>query len=127
MVEYFLRRINTRALTLLVALILSVGGLLLVYLGIKDDGFIDLKSAFIEGKLRSGLVGVTIIFLSVVLCLACVLVPIRKEPYTIEISHGGHRIKWSGSSRSIGAKFVSMIESMDLLEKKESKLSNDKA
>ncbi|MCO6415687.1 hypothetical protein JYK14_05775 [Siccirubricoccus sp. KC 17139] len=59
-------KLTVRAVLAVSSLFTAIFGCYLVLSGIKDDGFIDLKTTFLEGRLKSGMAGITIIFLSVI-------------------------------------------------------------
>jgi len=51
------------------AVVMIMAGIVMVFTGIRDTGFIDLKAPFIEGKLKTGFTGIALIFLAIVLVL----------------------------------------------------------
>lgn len=92
------RLINTnvqmlKTIAMLAALALLVAGVVMVFSGIRDEGFIDIRATFLEGKLKTGLVGVTLIFFAVLVIVACFVFR-YKEP--IEIQVGDVSLKSTG-------------------------------
>ena len=57
--RYILRRFNVKAAAMLISLIFCVAGIVMILMGIKDQGVIDLKTPFISGQAKSGFVGMS--------------------------------------------------------------------
>ena len=85
-------RTGTKSIALLISAILAVAGVVMIGFGLRNDGSIDLKAAVVEGRLKTGSIGVLIIFMSTFIVLLCVLM--RSRQSTLEIRPGC--IKWSG-------------------------------
>lgn len=104
MLQTILDKIHIRSGVLLVAIFFSVLGVYMIMNGVKDDGFIDLSSAFVSGQVKSGLVGVTFAFLSAFLCAIVVIV--KPTLHTLKITQGDTTIEWSGVSNSARAMLI---------------------
>jgi uncharacterized membrane protein len=92
--ERIVDKLHIRSGVLVVGAILVLLGVYLILSGIKDDGFIDLNSAFISGQVKSGLVGVTFAFLGFFLCALVVL--IKPTTHKIKVQVGKTLIEWDG-------------------------------
>lgn len=87
---------------MLVALVLAISGCFMISVGLTDEGMIDVKTPFITGQIKTGFVGMLLVFCSVVCVVATLgisrsLGQIHKPPiHTIEIAQGDTKIVWSG-------------------------------
>ena len=102
-VEYILSRVNVRAGAMFFAIVLAIAGICMVYDGIRGAGSIDFKTVFGEGKLKSGHVGILVLFIGSIICFVCLTVP--KEQNTLEITKSGQSLKWAGTSPDLGKEF----------------------
>jgi hypothetical protein len=66
-IRTLLKKINSRAVAMLIAVILAVSGIVMIFNQITDQGMIDIKSPVLSGKLTSGFVGMFLIFFSVLI------------------------------------------------------------
>src|ERR1044071_1691719 len=71
--EFLIKQLHVRALTAIGCLVTVIMGNIFIFLGIHDDGMIDLKSAIIEGHFRSGAVGLGVLFLGVINSVALII------------------------------------------------------
>ena len=60
---------------------------------IKDEGFIDIKSSILSGHIKSGFVGITLIFLGVLISLFCIAINRKTK---VEISKGDMKVTYFG-------------------------------
>ena len=96
--RYVLWRLDAKAVAMLLALILGIAGICMIYSGIQDQGYIDVKSALVEGKLKSGFVGVIVLFMSMILAIACVVARAMAKPERLELKRGQCSITWQGDT-----------------------------
>lgn len=68
LIRAILDKLNAQSVLLFLAAVLLVAGVIFIHRGVKDDGAVDLTTPFITGKLRSGFVGITLLFLALPLC-----------------------------------------------------------
>lgn len=85
-------RIGTKAFALLISAFMIIAGSIMICLGLKGDGVIDVHAAIVDGHLKTGSVGIALIFLSTIIVSLCVIM--RSRSSTLEINQG--RIKWTG-------------------------------
>jgi hypothetical protein len=90
---YVLRRINSRSLSLLLSFLLILGGLWLICLDIRSEGYIDIKALTVSGRLNFGHVGLGLIFLGAIICIICVIV---KAKSTTQIKFGDLQFRGKG-------------------------------
>jgi hypothetical protein len=64
---------STKAAGMCVAFLLTLGGCLMIFQNIRDDGFIDVKTPFITGQAKSGFVGVLLIVAGLVVTISAIL------------------------------------------------------
>ena len=89
----------------------------MIFLGIKDDGFIDIKSTLVEGHVKVGLVGVTLIFLGVL--LAFVATVSKAGRHKVRIVREGTEIEWDGVAYSQQEALKAIEDLADTLHKSE--------
>ncbi len=82
-----------KTVAMLVASAICLVGLVLVCTGLRDTGTINIRTAFLEGKLETGSVGITLIFLGIIIILGCFFFLYTD---TIEIEAGRLKIKTRG-------------------------------
>ena len=82
-----------KTIAMCVAATMCLAGIVMVCLGLKDTGTINVQTAFLEGKLETGSVGITLIFLAIIIMLACFFFRYKD---TIEIEAGRLKIKTKG-------------------------------
>jgi len=90
-------KLNTRAGSMLGALILLCSGVYMCFSDLSAKGAIDLKAAFIEGKIETGSLGLMTIFFGVVIILALNL----NKPYKdqeVKLIINGNEISGKGLS-----------------------------
>lgn len=90
--EKFLLKINTNSASLLIALVLSVSGISMCLRDLSRDGYIDIKSSILSGRLQTGSVGIIVIFFSTIIVMSVVRKGIKqtigKKNEKIEIKVG---------------------------------------
>ena len=68
----------------------------MIYKGIKDEGSIDIKSTFVSGQLKSGFVGVVLIFLSSVITITGLMNKGYPPKQKLKIRKGDMELEWEG-------------------------------
>lgn len=106
--ENVIQRIETKALALLLALVLAIAGIAMIYSALRDDGVIHLRAALIEGELKTGSVGVLVLFLSTVITLSCIWRPAK--PHTFEVTHGNRSFKWTAKVGSVDHNLIARLQ-----------------
>ena len=91
-----------------IALLLTFFGCMMIFLGIRDQGFIDIKATFVEGRVESGLVGVLLIFASAVICVMSLRA--FDKPARIKIQRGDFQLEWEGHLHGAIAQEVLMSQ-----------------
>lgn len=90
LLELLGRLLTVRAVLAVSSTLLSLAGCYLVLVGVKDDGYLDFKTALLEGHLKSGAAGIFIILFAVI--QSALLLRIRSSPNendrTVEVSIG---------------------------------------
>ena len=105
--QFILRKLNVKAVAMLNSFLLALFGTIMIFMGIKDQGMIDLKAPFISGHAKSGFVGILLVFFPVVIAIACLAM--KKSPHKISIKKGEVEIECEGS--------VSTVEDLEYLER----------
>ena len=108
-----LEKIHIRSMSLLLGGLFAIAGILMTIYGIKDEGFIDLQSALISGKLKTGFVGVTFAFLGAITIAICSLVKVPHQ--RLKITNGESSLEWEGvvnSTRKLLIQMESMVKSL---------------
>lgn len=95
LIHYIVTRLNVKAIGMLICLLLVMGGALMIFTGIKDDGFIDVRSPFLTGQAKSGFVGVLLIFCAVIIVVGSMYT--RKSCHEFTIKKGGSEVHWKGT------------------------------
>ena len=93
-----LNRINIRALSMLAALIMILGGVYMCFEDLMANGKIDLKTAIFEGQIETGSLGLMAMFLGVTVIL---VLNYRSQPYKgqeVQININGNQITTKGLS-----------------------------
>jgi len=90
-----LNKINAKAVGLVLAFVLCLAGVLMIFAGIKDDGFVDVKTPFLTGQARSGFVGLLLIFCATVITVCGILAP--RGRHKLSIKEGDRLVTWEGS------------------------------
>jgi len=96
--ELLFEKINTRSLSMTAALLMICSGIYMCIIGLSEKGVIDLKTAFIEGKIETGSLGLMVMFLGIVVILALL---IRRHP------HQGEEINFIISDNTVSTKNLS--------------------
>ncbi|MBU1340480.1 MAG: hypothetical protein KKE44_04485 [Proteobacteria bacterium] len=98
------RKLNVLSFAMGVAALLCVLGAVMIFSGIKDSGSIDFSSTFATGQAKSGFVGVTLIFCSMIVTIGALryraLENTKRQlnsDQTIRIKHGDIEIEWKGN------------------------------
>ena len=89
-----LNKINARAVGMFLGFLLCVAGILMIFAGIKDDGFVDVKTPFVTGQARSGFVGLLLIFCATVIAVCSLLAP--RGRHKLSIREGDRVVTWEG-------------------------------
>lgn len=108
-----LEKIHIRSVSLLLGGLFAIAGILMTIYGITDEGFIDLQSVLISGKLKTGFVGVTFAFLGAFTIAICSLVKVPHQ--RLKITNGESSIEWEGvvnSTRKLLIQMESMVRSL---------------
>ena len=109
-----LEKIHVRSGALIIAAFFAFVGVIMIFQGMHDEGFIDIKSAIISGKIKSGFVGVTFAFLSVILSIVSII--IKPTAQKLKVKRGDFSIEWEGVIKSSNA-IMDQIQSMMILFK----------
>ena len=116
--RYLIWRFDAKAAAFLLAFVLVTAGICMVYSGIRDEGYIDVKSALGEGKLKTGFVGVVVLFLGFMLALACIVARAKAKPDRLELKRGTSSIVWQGDTVNFDHELAqTLIEALDKIEK----------
>ena len=100
------------AAVLIVALLTCVAGITMVFMQIKDAGTVDLRTPFLDGTVKSGFVGISLIFLSIVLSIFSLVVVARRD---MEIKVGNMSVRLRGPfSRKVISEVISTVQSGSL-------------
>jgi hypothetical protein len=96
-----LRKSNPKAFAMVLSMGLAFAGAIMIFNGVKDDGIIDVKAAFVTGQFRTGMVGVTLVFVSFLICLATLYYRGKdRHPdgnrQTVKYRRGDSEIEWTG-------------------------------
>jgi len=97
--ESILDRINVKSVSLLVAILMIMSGIFMIMLGIKDDGFVDIKSALVNGQIKSGFVGVILVFFGTLIVMTTLMT--RRGLHKVTIKNGKNTINWEGPVTSV--------------------------
>lgn len=114
MIDQLLRKIHVRSGALLIGAFFAAVGVLMIFQGIIDDGFIDLQSAIVSGKVKSSLVGVSFSFLGALIVIACVIT--KPTIQKLKVQKGNNTIEWEGVSNSARTMLVQMESMVKALE-----------
>jgi hypothetical protein len=92
------RKLNVRSAALMIAAMMVLFGCLMVKQGLRDDGAIDIRSPFLSGQVKSGFVGVLLVFMGMVITTTVVL---RHRPpstprQSIKVRNGSRSLEWDG-------------------------------
>ena len=83
-------KLNVKSGLVALAFTLCLTGLYLCITGITNSGSIDIKAAFLEGKITTESLGLLVIFLALPVVLAARTISIREKH--VEITHGDLKI-----------------------------------
>jgi hypothetical protein len=96
--DQVLKKLNTKAFSVLGGLFLIAGGFVMCIFGLTADGSIDLKSAFLDGNIKTGSVGLMSMFLGTVL-LTFLNLPFRSyKGEEVKLIVDGHEVTTKGVS-----------------------------
>lgn len=98
--QQLIERVNVQFGAIVVALVFGLSGSAMIFRGIKAEGAIDVKTAFVEGRVKSGMVGVLLVFCSLLIVLTTVIVH-RKREQTISLKRGDQEVSWKGTFTSV--------------------------
>src|ERR1700744_2621566 len=62
-------KLHTRSFLAVSSFITNLTGCALIYAGVRDTGSLDFKTAFIEGRLQSGMVGLLVVLIGTIIAL----------------------------------------------------------
>ena len=71
-IDLIISKINVKSVSIIISSVLIVSGIYMCFQQISHDGFIDIKSAVLSGKVQSGSLGLLVIFLGVAVILTVV-------------------------------------------------------
>ena len=94
--SFLSKKVNVRGISMLIALVIAISGSVMIYKGIKDEGAIDIKSPFVSGQLRSGFVGVVLIFLASAICITGLMTRGERPRQKIKLRKGDMELEWDG-------------------------------
>jgi hypothetical protein len=106
--RYLLEKLNTRAFSMLCAIILICSGAYMCFIDLNVKGVIDIKSTIVEGKIETGSLGLMAMFLGVIIVLSLNL----NKPYKgqeIKIVTNGHEVTGTGLSYRKMRELVAII------------------
>ncbi len=115
LIDKILSKIHIRSFSILIAALFAIAGIYMIYHGIRDEGAINISSAIITGKIKSGLVGVTLVFLGAMISLACIIVKPARQKVKIKTNNG--YLEWEGTVNSIRSLIRQMESMVDQLNK----------
>ena len=98
-VLYVLERLNVKAVSMTLSVFLGISGCMMIVMGIRDTGSIDIRTPFLTGEAKSGFVGVLLVFLSMVITLACLVVAksrAHQSTHTLVVKRGDKEFTWQG-------------------------------
>lgn len=105
-----IQKVNVKSVSLAIALFLLSAGVYMCLKGIAHEGFIDIKSAVLSGKIETGSLGLIVIFLGT----AIVLAVIKKSGIMQE--HKGERIEIEIGNRKIICENLSFRKVQEIRE-----------
>jgi len=70
MLDKILSKINTNSASLFIAFVMSISGIYMCFQKLSHDGYIDIKSAVVSGRLETGSVGLLVIFISSIIVIS---------------------------------------------------------
>lgn len=112
--EIFLNKINTRACSMLAALIMILGGVYMCFKDLTANGKIDLKAAVLQGQIETGSLGIMAMFWGVIVIL---VLNYRSQPYKgqeVQININGSQITAKGLSYRKLKEIVSVATNKEL-------------
>lgn len=96
--DNLLEKLNTKAFTMLSALILIVSGIQMCLCGLNETGSINLKTTFFEGEIETGSLGLMAMFLGVVIILALNFKSPPCKDQEVKIIINGNQVTGKGLS-----------------------------
>ena len=102
LIDILNRKLNVLSFAMALAILLCIIGATMIFLGIKDHGSIDFSSPFATGQAKSGFVGVTLIFCSLIASIGALRYRAlenakRQSEQTIRIKNGDIEVEWKGN------------------------------
>ena len=97
-IDIILNKMNTRAFSMLAALIMILGGIYMCFEDLRVNGKIDLKTALVEGQIETGSLGLMVMFLGAIVIL---VLNYKSQPFKgqeVQISINGNQITGKGLS-----------------------------
>ncbi len=102
-----------------------IGGFILILLKTSGGGIIDVKTAFVEGKLESGSVGLLFSFLGVFLLISCITSKVSSRLKITKGKNGLLTIEHKGVFGDKKAKAIATVLKTDATEKEEERQKVD--
>ena len=121
-------KINVKSVSLGITFLLLGAGVYMCLRGIAHDGFIDIKSVALTGRLQTGSLGLIVIFLGVAIVLAVIKksgIFSEKKGEKIEIEVGEKRIICENLSFRKVQEIRELIKDTDVNESAEKNISNE--
>ncbi|RUR32665.1 hypothetical protein [Vreelandella nanhaiensis] len=98
------RKLNVLNFSMGLAIFLGVIGEIMIFLGIKDEGSIDFSAPFATGQAKTGFVGISLIFCSMIISIGTLrykaLETTKRRSDTeqsIKVKNGDIEIEWKGN------------------------------
>ena len=98
--ECIFDRFNAKSVSYFIAFVLAVTGIYMAITGIYGEGEVNITTALLSGKIKTGSLGLIFTFLGVIIVLILALRSNKK--YKICIKKNDLEITWEGKSRSSG-------------------------
>lgn len=118
LIDDLLVKLNTRAVSMLCALVLICSGVYMCISDITSTGSINIKAAFVEGRIESGSLGLMAMFLGVLVVLAVNLHKPFKDQ-EIKLTLNGNEVVGKGLSFRKMKEIVNAASSADVVPESE--------
>lgn len=112
LINFIKDKIHSRSISMISALILIVSGVVMCAKDMAVDGSINVKSAFIEGALETGSLGLMVIFVGLIIIIG---LNFDTKPYKgqeIELEFDGIKLKGKGLSQHKIKELIEAIKSL---------------
>lgn len=80
---------------MIISFIIVIVGLVAIFLDIQGQGFLDIKSAFVSGQIKTGHIGVILLFMGIFLACYAISIP-GAAKHKIEIFGRKKKIVYTG-------------------------------